>query len=748
LRKPKSAGGWPAIWYSLDAARRSGPLKFWQALRSRNTCRTCALGMGGQRGGMVNELGHFPEVCKKSVQALAADMQPALPIGFLGSHDIDKLRELSSRELEALGRLAHPLVLPAGGRKYKPISWDEALEAIAARLRATEPEEAFFYASGRSSNEAGFLMQLFARIYGTNNVNNCSYYCHHASGVGLTQAFGSGTATVTLEDIESCDLFFLIGGNPASNHPRLIRNLVNLRRRGGRVIVINPVRESGLVKFAVPSDPRSLLFGSEIASQYIQPHIGGDIALLTAIAREIKDLEAIDTSFLAAHSDGSTEFLAHLDSLDGQVLASLSGVPSAEIRAAAETYAQAENVIFGWTMGITHHLHGVDNVRAIANLALLRGMVGKPGAGLLPIRGHSNVQGMGSMGVTPALKDSVLRALDRKLGVTAPQDKGYDTMAAMRAAGEGRVRLAFCLGGNLYAANPDSASARRALNQIDTVVYLSTSLNLGHVHGTGRETYILPVRARDEEEQPTTQESMFNYVRLSDGGRVRHAGTLGEVQIISELATRVLDSSPVDFQALRQHGNIRTAIAEVIPGYERLATIDSTGEEFHVGGRSFPGAVFPTTTGRASFVILTPPAADASDGQLRLMTVRSEGQFNTVVYEDRDTYRGQERRDVILMNQSDIAERGLSIDEPVIVSSVNGRLGPVLVREFDIRAGNAVMYYPEANALTSQEVDPGSGTPAFKSTLITIERATSTRQSRRLQAGELVSAERQKMRAC
>jgi molybdopterin-dependent oxidoreductase alpha subunit len=720
MPRTPSGGGWPAVWYTVKTARRAGLLAFWRGLRSKNACRTCALGMGGQLGGMVNEAGHFPEVCKKSMQALAADLQPPIPASTLATTSLDELNGYTSRQLEALGRLTTPLYAGPDSTHFQPTSWDDALDAIGTRFRATDPNRSFFYSSGRSSNEAGFLMQLLARIYGTNNVNNCSYYCHQASGVGLTAALGSGTSTVTLDDVESCDLFFLIGGNPASNHPRLLHHLVDLRRRGGKVIVINPAREAGLVRFSVPSDVRSLVFGSDITSHYLQPHIGGDIALLTGIAKAVVEQDAIDDAFLANHTEGGEDFLSALHELSWDELEDASGVSRSEITAAALTYAAAERVIFAWTMGITQHLHGVDNVRAIANLAFLRGMIGKPGAGLLPIRGHSNVQGVGSVGVTPALKQAVLDALEQQLGVVTPQGSGLDTMSAMLAAERGEIDSALCLGGNLVAATPDSSFAKHALGRIGTVVYLSTALNLGHIHGRGRETYILPVLPRDEEPQPTTQESMFNYVRLSDGGKMRYPGPLSEVQVISEIATRVLGESPIDFQGMRRHANIRHAISQVIPGYEDIGQIDESRQEFHVGGRIRHEPTFATASGRAAFWIPALPDVGRSPGQLRLMTVRSEGQFNTVVYEDDDTYRGQRRRDVILMNPADIHSLGLGVDQPVMVKSDAAELGPVLVRPFDIRAGNVAMYYPEANALTSREVDRKSGTPAFKSTLVTI----------------------------
>src|SRR5262245_40325008 len=283
MRRKRSGGGWAAIWYSLRMARRVGWRKMWRALRAKNACKTCALGMGGQRGGMVNETGHFPEVCKKSFQAMVADLQSGIPSDFFERYSIAQLETLSPRELEWSGRLTTPHYAGPGDTHYHPISWGDALGKLAEQLRHGKPDQAFFYASGRSSNEAGFLLQLFARLYGTNFVNNCSYYCHQASGVGLSRSLGTGTSTVSLEDLENCDLFVLIGSNPASNHPRLMRTLMTIRRQGGQVIVINPVREIGLVKFRVPSAPLSLFFGTKIASLYLQPHLCGAITWLTCV---------------------------------------------------------------------------------------------------------------------------------------------------------------------------------------------------------------------------------------------------------------------------------------------------------------------------------------------------------------------------------------------------------------------------------------------------------------------------------
>jgi molybdopterin-dependent oxidoreductase alpha subunit len=373
-------------------------------------------------------------------------------------------------------------------------------------------------------------------------------------------------------------------------------------------------------------------------------------------------------------------------------------------------------------MGITHHTHGVQNVQMIANLALLRGMVGRPHAGLLPIRGHSNVQGVGTVGVTPTLKQALLERFEKRLGVQAPRSPGLDTMACMQAADRGEMSTALCLGGNLFGSNPDAAFAARALGKLDMVAYLSTTLNTGHAWGRARETLILPVLARDEEPQPTTQESMFNFVRLSDGGPARHDGPRSEVSVLTKLGQMILGKGgPVDWRELESHAAIRKLLADLIPGYEPVADLDRTRQEFHIPGRVFHTPTFPTPTGKARFhAVPLPDPPPLAPNQLRLMTVRSEGQFNTVVYDEEDLYRGQDRRDVILVHESDLRRLGLVPDQLVTVTSAAGTLRRVRVRPFDIHPGNALMYYPEANVLVPTTVDPLSKTPAFKAVTVAV----------------------------
>lgn len=724
MKQMRSGGGWKAILYTLRLAKRFGWRRMWDAMRSKNACKTCALGMGGQLGGMVNEAGHFPEVCKKSFQAMASDLQDGIRSEFFARYGFRELRTLSPRDLEMSGRISEPVYAGPDDTHYRPISWEEAIDKIATKLSSAGPQRSFFYASGRSSNEAGFLLQLLSRLFGTNYVNNCSYYCHQASGVGLASSVGTGTGTIQLHDLDKCDLYILIGGNPASNHPRLMRSLMEIRNRGGQVIVVNPVKEVGLVNFRVPSDPWSLLFGTKIASQYVQPHIGGDIAWLAGICKSLlaRGDAAIDRPFIDRYTEGFEDVRRAIDAISWDEIVAVSGVDRESIEASAATYAAAKNVVIGWTMGITHHLHGVQNVQMIANLALLRGMVGRPHAGLMPIRGHSNVQGVGSVGVTPVLKQSLLERFEKRLGVQVPKSPGLDTMACIDAAHRGEMQTAFCLGGNLFGSNPDAKYAEEAIGRLDMVTYLNTTLNTGHAWGRAKETLILPVLPRDEEPEPTTQESMFSFVRLSVGGASRVPGARSEVRVLVDVARKVLgEEGPVVWKDLYSHSAIRQLIADLIPGYEQIAGIDKTAKEFVIPGRNLENRTFPTPNGKAKFHAVAMPAAPELNGnKLRLMTVRSEGQFNSVVYDEEDIYRGQERRDVVLMNAADLQRMGLRPEQRVMLRSPTGEMRWLLARPYDIRAGNALVYYPEANILVPRDVDPLSKTPAFKSILVEV----------------------------
>jgi molybdopterin-dependent oxidoreductase alpha subunit len=723
VAKPRVAagGGIAALLYTLKKGREAGGFfRLYRRLRTRNTCKTCAVGMGGQRGGMINEAGRFPEVCKKSIQAQAGDMAGAIEHGFFAHHSIADLMAMSALELEKLGRLAFPILAEPGDTHFRRISWDEALKRTAAAFKNAAPNETFFYASGRSSNEASFLLQLVSRAYGTNNVNNCSYYCHQASGVALTKVYGSGTASITLDDLDRADLVLLAGANPASNHPRLITKLVELRRRGGKVIVINPLRELGLDRFRIPSSWRSMLFGSKISDLYLQPHVGGDVAVSKAFLKGLIERGAIDESFVAAATSGWDAVKADVERTSWEDLCRASGLRRDEIDRAVAMLAEARSGVCMWAMGLTHHVNGVDNVLALSNLALARGWLGVEGAGLLPIRGHSNVQGVGSCGVTPDLKRAFADRLQELYPIQIPSTQGLDTYASMLAAENGSIRAAFLLGGNLFASNPDRAWAGAALRNIPFTVTVSTKLNEGHVHGRGQTAIVMPALARDEEAQSTTQESMFNYVRLSDGGSPNVAGEMrSEVEIIAGLAERILDTSRFDWARLRSHQALREAISRCVSGYSALKDIGRAKSEFQIEGRTFHERRFSTPDGRAAFFATPLPNPESTEDGFRLMTLRSEGQFNTVVYDEEDLYRGNARRDVVMMAASDADRLGVREGERVEVRSESGSMN-LAVAIVDIRPGNLAAYYPEANVLVPRRIDPASKTPAFKNVAVTL----------------------------
>lgn len=719
-RKLKYAGGWHNIVYTFRMAKKVGGfVKLYKALRNPNTCKACALGMGGHSGGMIDEAGNFFQVCKKSMQAQAQDMMPAIDPKFFKDNSVDDLRKFSGRELEALGRLNKPLYLSEGNSHFQPLEWDNALQLLVDNWRSSDPDRSFFYTSGRSSIEAGFLIQLIARQWGTNNVNNCSYYCHQASGVGLGQSLGNGTSTINLDDLGRADLVILIGANPSCNHPRLMTHLVNLKNRGGKVIVINPFKELGLQRFKVPSNPRSMLFGSKIDDLYLQPHCGGDLAFLKAAAVLLWKQGAVDVEFINDNCEDKDDFISDLESANIDILLENSGISFEELEKFCELISNSEHTIFAWAMGITHHLHGVDTIKTIANLALLTGMIGKKGAGLLPIRGHSNVQGMGTVGVVPTLKPEIAKTISTVMKFNIPSTEGKDTYSCMEAAHKGEMDFALLVGGNLYGANPDSNWASEALSKINFTSSLSTTLNLGHLYGKGKNSLILPVLARDEEKQATSQESMFSYVRLSTGGGIPPDVEIpSESEIIAHAGKELLGNDPVPWDSLKNHEEIRSFISRTIPDLEKINEI-SSGKEFTIPGRVKHTPKFNTPSGRAKLAVVPVPDSRPKNDRFNLMTFRSEGQFNTIVYEEEDIFRGVDHRNVLFMNSNDIAMNGMSAGDTVSVESEVGTMKVELVQG-PIRAGNVAMYYPEANQLTPRKIDPQSKTPSFKRTSVKI----------------------------
>ncbi len=725
-------GGVKKILYALQTLRQIGITRASKALNSKNACKACGLGMGGQNGGMTDEQGAFPSICNKSVQAQSTDIQPAIP-EELFEYRIDDFRELSPHDIEHIGRLNSPIFKRKGREKFEVVTWGWALKHAASQFLSSKPERAFFYSSGRSSNEAGFVLQLFARVFGSNNVNNCSYYCHQATGVGLGNSIGSGTATVTLDDLDAVDLMFVIGANPASNHPRFIYKLKGCRDRGGHVVVINPAKEPGLVKFAVPKSPKSILAGgSEIASDYLQPNIGSDWFLLQGLAKAVVEKNGVDEEFVDQHTQNYSSLSQSLASLSWGVIIQATGLSQAQIEKVAEIYCRAKNVVFAWGMGITHHTNGVENVEAISNLALLRGMIGRPNAGLLPLRGHSNVQGVGTVGVKPKLPENILNNMSLALKIPETDmalSEGLDTLACLEQAYAGEMEAALIMGGNLYQATPNTKWAEQALDAVPFKCYLTTTLNYGHIHGCDNsDVLILPVCARDEEPQATTQESMFNFVRLSDGGISRLDNVRSEVHVLSELAHNVVGDSKFNFLAFTSFQSVREAIAKTVPNMQPIEHIEATKGEFHINNRIIHSLPFSTPSGKAKFCVhsdmLRQTEANKELQQefpFTLASLRSEGQFNSIIYETKDTYRGTKSRWVIMANAKDIAALGKRAGDPVTVTSQHGEMKNVELYAYEVPRGNVLAYYPEANVLIGLERDPKSQTPAFKSVRVSLK---------------------------
>jgi molybdopterin-dependent oxidoreductase alpha subunit len=728
-KTPAIGGGLPIIKYWAEHTIAPEGAKLWQTLLHRSACLACAWGTGGQKGGFVNEDGEILQRCAKSVEAIASELQSAIPLQVFDDRTITELQQLDSQAANNLGRLSYPLIKRAGNDYYQRIEWAEVYEIITRGLQQP-PERVASYSSGRSSNEAAFLLQLMMRALGSNHLADCSDLCHAASTVGLKQVFGSATSMVSLDGLKQADCVVLVGSNAPANHPRLMNELIELRDRGGKIIVVNPMIEVGLVKFGSPAFPvKSLLQGSEIASLYLQPIPGSDVALFVGIQKALIESDSIDLDYLRAHTDNWQEIIDRANETDWTDITTTCGIDRAEIIAAAEIIATSSQVVFAWAMGVTQQINGVDNILSIANTALLTGNAGKPGAGMMPIRGHSNVQGFGSMGVTVHLKEQIKAALELLLERPLSPHKGYDTRSLIDAADAGKIDTLICLGGNLYGANPDLNQAKRALGQIQTIVYVATKPNIGHFHGLANQsTLILPVFARFENPHATTVESGNNFVRLNSPGtsHLKDHQIISEVELIAEIAHRIHGHNPIDWHQLQDPIYVRKLIARVIPGYGEIAEIDRTKTEFTVAGRIFDTPEFPTANGKAQmFVTPLPQLAlppitdfglpiDTRGLVLALGTGRSYGQHNTIVYQSADKYRGMPHRNCILMNADDARSIEISEHDLVTVKGDAGKLERVEAIYGKIRRGAAMMFYPEVNAIFTAQVDIRSGTPAFK----------------------------------
>ncbi len=725
---PQSGGGMAVVQYWAEQTLSPEGVKIWQTLFHKSACLSCAWGTGGQKGGFVNEDGEVLQRCAKSVEAIASELQPATT--FEQEYTIEQLQALTSQAANNLGRLSHPLILRKGNTRYERISWDEVYQIAEAAFQKA-PERVASYSSGRSSNEAAYLLQLMMRAMGSNNLADCSDLCHSASTVGLKDMFGSGTSMVSLESLKQADCVVLIGSNAPANHPRLMNELIQLRDRGGKVIVINPAIEVGLVKFGSPAFPiKSMLSGgSDISSLYLQPIPGSDVALFVGLQKAFIEQNLVQQDFLEAYVEQWQSVIDYAKSTAWEAITEACGVSKPEIDVAANLIGRSNGVVFAWAMGVTQQENGVDNIYSIANTALISGNVGKEGAGTMPIRGHSNVQGFGSMGVTVRLKKEIQQTLEKLLQKPLSRVPGYDTRALIEAADANQVDTLICLGGNLYAANPDLTQAKRALGNIETIFYVATKPNLGHFHGlASHDTIIIPVLTRFENPHKTTAESGNNFVRLNDEGQthLKNAALISEVEFLSEIADRVLKNSPVQWRKLQDTKYVRQLIAETIPGYEKIGSIDETEEEFTISNRVFTTPQFPTPTGKASMFVtplpkLTTPTKqdfglpDSTPGIVLILgTGRSYTQHNTVVYKPGDKYRAMPHRHCIWMNSEDAEQAGFREHQRVTVQGDAGKLEQVEIIYGTIRSGAAMMFYPEVNAIFKAKTDPRSGTPAYK----------------------------------
>ena len=734
---PRAAGGFGALWSTLTVLHRdSGLVRGARGLLAMNQpagfdCPGCAWpeAPAAHRGGI--------EFCENGAKALAEEATTARATPALfAKATVDELRQLSDFELGQLGRITEPLVLE--GRHYRAIGWDAALEVIAAGLREAGADATALYTSGRTSNEAAFLYQLLGRRLGTNNFPDCSNMCHESSGVALTETIGIGKGTVSLADFDHADLILVIGQNPGTNHPRMLSTLREAARRGATIVSINPLREVGLAKFSHPQKPLDLLGGTALAKQFVQVQIGGDQAFLLGVSKAVLEHGpgALDETFLAAHTEGFEAWRAHVLAVPWAQLVAGAGVDEATIRQVADHYLAAGATIACWAMGLTQHKHAVTTIQEVVNLMLLRGNIGRPGAGLCPVRGHSNVQGDRTMGIDHLPRPAFLAALGAEFGFAPPTTPGKDTVETIQAMERGEIRAFVALGGNFVSATPDTDRTARALESCALTVSISTKVNRTHLYpaaGPGARALILPCLARSEvDAQPAgpqfvTVEDSMSIVHRSQGVLTPASPALrSEVAIIAGLGAALLGDADIPWSQLAtDYDRVRDHIAAVVPGFEAFNTRVRTPDGFQLPN---PGRdrSFGPVGGRARFTLATPPDLALPPSRLRMMTIRSHDQYNTTIYGLDDRYRGvRGERRVVFLHPADMTERGLI--ERQIVDLVSewhdgDRVGEAfIVVPYDLPRGNAATYFPEANCLIPLDsVADRSNTPTSKSVVIRI----------------------------
>jgi molybdopterin-dependent oxidoreductase alpha subunit len=753
-KKSSAAGGWGALKSCGKQLLNSGsPLSGARAMLKANQpdgfdCPGCAWG--------DPEHGSSFEFCENGVKAVSweATEKRATP-AFFAAHTVSELRRQSDYELELNGRLTHPMRYDAASDRYLPVTWQDAFAEIGDILKGFDsPDRAEFYTSGRASNEAAFLYQLFVRAYGTNNFPDCSNMCHEASGVALRQSIGVGKGTVLLEDFEKADAIFVIGQNPGTNHPRMLGDLRRAAVRGAQIVVFNPVKERGLERFSDPQDKLQMLRGgaTDIASDYLQPQLGGDMAAVRGMSKAVLAAEAaavaagrpsvLDHAFIAEHCEGFDAYLAAVEATSWDEIISQSGLTREAIERAADVYMQAERVICTWAMGITQHLHSVATIREISNFMFLRGNVGKPGAGLCPVRGHSNVQGDRTVGINEKPPAAFLDALEKEFGFAVPRANGHNVIAAIGAMLDGSAQAFIGLGGNFARATPDSALVEQALRKLKLTVHVATKPNHSHLM-PGDVSFILPCLGRTEidlnsagNSQLVSVEDSMSMVHGSAGiNRPASPHLLSEVAIVAGMAASTVGSDMINWAALADdYDLIRKHIEATIPGFEDFNARLRKPRGFHLRNTA-AHREWVTPTGKASFSDIALPSETVNQAALKrhdhfaLQTFRSHDQYNTTVYGLDDRYRGvYGERQVIFMHPEDVkalsAKAGERVD--VVCEYTDGiarvasafRLVP-----YDIPRGSIAGYYPELNVLVPiGSAGEESDTPTSKSVMVSVRR--------------------------
>ncbi|MDX1511016.1 MAG: FdhF/YdeP family oxidoreductase [Nitriliruptorales bacterium] len=672
------------------------------------------------------------EFCENGAKAVAEEAtRERVDSKFFARHSIEALRLRDDHWLGRQGRLTQPMHRLPGATHYEPIEWDDAFAIIAQHLRATEPNRAVFYTSGRTSNEAAFLYQLFVRAYGTNNLPDCSNMCHESSGSALGQTIGVGKGSVTLADFDEAELILVVGQNPGTNHPRMLGSLERAKRRGATIVAINPLPEAGLKRFKNPQRIRGVLGkGTRLADHFLQVRVGGDQALFQLVNAGLVERGAVDRAFVDDHCDGFEELAAALSAVERDALLATAGLEEEQVELLTDLVATSERIITCWAMGLTQHRHAVATIREVVNTNLLRGAIGKPGAGLCPVRGHSNVQGDRTMGIWEKPTDAFLDALEAEFDVAMPREHGLDTVAAIGAMQRGEVDVFMAVGGNFVSAAPDTVPTAAAMRRVGLTVQLSTKLNRSHAR-CGEEALILPCLGRTERDKvgAVTVEDSMGEVHATRGSIKPASKHLrSEVAIVCGVARATLPDSPLPWEEFAtDYARIRSSIERVVPGFEDFEERIAKGRRLQLPHPPRDAREFPTPNGRAQLTVNPVLPIEIPDGRLLLQTLRSHDQYNTTIYGLDDRYRGIEGgRRVVFCHADDLAELGFEDGEVVdVVSEFNDgdrRATAFRLVAYPIARRTAAAYFPEANALVPLgSVAETSNTPTSKAIIVRLE---------------------------